>query len=349
MGGSQRFCVQCGHELEPGLRSCVACGGALYGAGSARIGSDQVTAAGGYGATPIMPAFTREGVASARPSAEPTWPSKGSYQPTEVSTRPASDDFSRPTASPIPASESFSHRPDRFTPSPGRPPRDQRSRGPRSRRPLTGLITVLLPAVIAAAVAFLLLGPSRAVSPGASAAQTGAGNQGTAPASAASPPVSTLPSASPARVSEQQAASNLAGLLSQSVKDRSAVMAAVTDVNSCGPALSQDPQTFQNAATSRQQLLSQLASLSGRSALPAAMLQSLTGAWQASAAADQDLGKWAQDEVSKGCTPNDQADASFQAAMGPDGQATADKKAFVGQWNTIASQYGLTNYQWNQL
>ena len=79
------------------------------------------------------------------------------------------------------------------------------------------------------------------------------------------------------------------------------------------------------------------------------MLQSLTGAWQASVAADQDLGKWAQDEVSKGCTPNDQADANFQAASGPDRQATTDKKAFVGQWNAIASQYGLAKYQWNQL
>ena len=212
-----------------------------------------------------------------------------------------------------------------------------------------GLLTVLLPAAVAAGVAFFLLGPSHAANPSASTTATGAGNQGTAQASAASPSVSTSPSPSPTQVSEQEAASNLAGLLSQSVKDRSSITAAVNDVSSCGPTLSQDPQTLQNAATSRQRLLSQLAGLSGRSALPAAMLQSLSGAWQASAAADQDLGKWAQDEVSKGCTPNDQADANFQAAEGPDGQATTDKKAFVGQWNSIASQYGLTKYQWNQL
>jgi hypothetical protein len=212
-----------------------------------------------------------------------------------------------------------------------------------------GLLAVLLPAVVAAAVAFFLLGPSHATSPNAGTTQTSAGNQATAQASTASPSVSTSPSLSPTQVPEQQAASNLAGLLSESVKDRSSITAAVNDVNSCGPTLSRDPQTFQNAAASRQQLLSQLAGLSGRSALPAAMLQSLTGAWQASAAADQDLGKWAQDEVSKGCTPNDEADVGFQAAKGPDSQATTDKKAFVGQWNSIASQYGLTKYQWNQL
>jgi hypothetical protein len=113
--------------------------------------------------------------------------------------------------------------------------------------------------------------------------------------------------------------------------------------------LSQDPQTFQGAAASHQRLLSRLSSLSGGSALPAAMLQSLTSAWHASAAADADLGRWAQDEVSNGCTQNDQADANFQAAAGPDGQATTEKKAFVSQWNSIASQYGLTTYQWNQL
>ena len=120
-------------------------------------------------------------------------------------------------------------------------------------------------------------------------------------------------------------------------------------MDQCGPSLNQDPQTFQNAAASHQQLLSQLSSLAGRSALPAAMLQSLTSAWQASAAADKDLGQWAQDEVSNGCIHNDQADPSFQAAAGPDGQATTEKKAFVSQWDSIASQYRLTTYQWNQL
>jgi hypothetical protein len=308
-----------------------------------------------------MPAFARDDVAPAPPSVEPTWPSKGSYQPTEVSARPPLssppappdelrhpvdqpapplDDFSRPTAPPIPAPEDFSRRPHQFSPPPG---------GPRSRRPLVGLLTVLLPAAVAAAVAYFLIAPSHAANPNASTTQTGAGNQGTAQASAASPSVSTSPSPTPTQVSEQQAATNLAALLSRSVKDRSSITAAVNDVNSCGSTLSQDPQTFQNAAASRQQLLSQLAGLSGRSALPAAMLQSLTSAWQASATADQDLGKWAQDEVSKGCTPSDQADANFQAAEGPDGQATTDKKAFVGQWNSIATQYGLTKYQWNQL
>jgi hypothetical protein len=149
--------------------------------------------------------------------------------------------------------------------------------------------------------------------------------------------------------SAQQAAETLAGLLAQSVTDRSSTVNAASSVSQCGPALSQDPQVFENAAASRQLLLSRLASLPGRSALSGQMLQALTGAWQASATADQDFARWAQDELSQGCTPNDQADPSFQAAADPDGQATTGKKAFVSLWNPMATQYGLPSYHWNQL
>jgi hypothetical protein len=215
------------------------------------------------------------------------------------------------------------------------------------------VLTLLLAAGVAAAVAFLALRSPHTTQPSAGVTRSGAANQGNAQATTGSPsarstPAST-PASSPAQVTEQQAATNLAGLLTQSVKDRSSITAAVKDVSNCGPALSQDAQTFQSAAAHRQELLSQLASLPGHSVLSAAMIQALTGAWQASAAADQDLGKWAQDEATQGCTENDQADANYVAAEGPDGQATTDKKAFVSQWNPVASQYGLTQYQWNQL
>jgi hypothetical protein len=113
--------------------------------------------------------------------------------------------------------------------------------------------------------------------------------------------------------------------------------------------LSQDPQVFETAATARQRLLSQLASLPGRPALSGQMVQALTGAWQASAAADLDFARWAGDELSQGCTPGDQADPAFRAAAGPDARATTAKKAFVSLWNPVAAQYGLPSYRWNQL
>ena len=149
--------------------------------------------------------------------------------------------------------------------------------------------------------------------------------------------------------SQRTAAAGLATLLAQTAADRSSIVNAVGAVEGCTATLGQAPQVFQTAAASRQRLLQQLAGLPGRSALPAPMLQELTGAWQASAAVDQDLGRWAQDEVARGCKPGDHADANFQASGAPDVQATKDKTAFVAMWNTIAAKYGLTRYRTSQL
>jgi hypothetical protein len=286
------------------------------------------------------------------PAADSTWPSKDSYRPAGTTSEPV-----KRALPPSPAEFSFS--PDEFPPPPAeaanlfglrdrRPPSSPRPPGqPRSRRPYALVLALLVPAAIAAVVVFFVLRPSPAARPSAGATPTSAGDQSSVHATSATPSASSASSS--ADISERQAATNLAGLLKQSVADRSSITAAVTDVDQCGPSLNQDPQTFQRAATSHQQLLGQLSSFAGRSALPAAMLQSLTSAWQASAAADKDLGQWAQDEVSNGCIQNDQADANFKAAVGPDDQATTAKKAFVSQWNSVAVQYGLTTYQWNQL
>jgi hypothetical protein len=78
------------------------------------------------------------------------------------------------------------------------------------------------------------------------------------------------------------------------------------------------------------------------------MISDLQKAWQASQQADQDLAAWAKDE-SQGCSANSQNDPSFKAAAGPDGRATRFKKAFVKQWNPIATQYRLPSYKWDQL
>lgn len=138
-------------------------------------------------------------------------------------------------------------------------------------------------------------------------------------------------------------------MLGQSNDDRGAIVTAVNDVSSCGSNLTGDAQTFEQAASSRQNLLSQLGTLPDAAALPAQLLQDLKGAWQSSVQADQDFAQWAEDENSSGCTPNDTSNSSYQAATGPDNQATAYKRAFVSLWNPIASQYGLPDYQQDQL
>ena len=168
-----------------------------------------------------------------------------------------------------------------------------------------------------------------------------------APAPLASP-LSAAPTA-PATATEQQAAERLASLLAQSVADRTTVHNAHDDVQGCGPDLSADAQVFENAAASRQQLVSELADLPSGSALPPQMLQELSGAWQASAAVDSDYARWALDEGAGTCVPDDPADPNVQAAAGPNEQATQDKLAFTQLWNQLADNYGLTQYGQDQL
>ena len=168
----------------------------------------------------------------------------------------------------------------------------------------------------------------------------------------AAPIPSTVPSSETGMATEtpkQEAAESLASLLAQSVTDRTAIDNAYDDVQSCGPGLSADAQAFQDAATSRQQLVSQLANLPSGAALPAQMLQDLSGAWQASDATDSDYAQWVLDEQAGNCTPDDTADPSFQAASGPNQEATHDKLAFTSLWDQLADSYGLTQYSPDQL
>lgn len=174
---------------------------------------------------------------------------------------------------------------------------------------------------------------------GATAAPTSSAVSSPAPAAVSSP-------ALPPR---RQAAQALAVLLAQSGADRAAVTQAVTTVADCSAGLSQDEAIFSNAASSHQALLGKLAALPDRSALPASMLQDLTTAWQASAEADQDFANWTQDEISHGCSTNYRSDASYQAAKGPDDQATTYKRAFAALWTAIANEYGLPSYKYNQI
>jgi len=183
--------------------------------------------------------------------------------------------------------------------------------------------------------------PSR---PGASPGP--ASSSGMTPSGA---PAADAPSAGVAGSAQEQAADKLAALLSQSVSDRSAVNDAYNDVMQCGSELDQDAQVFQNAASARQQLLSQLTNLPAQSALSAAMIHDLSGAWQESVQADSDYVQWAQDQASNGCTVNSTADPSYVDAERPNNQATTDKTAFAGQWDPLAAQYGLTQYQQGDL
>ena len=217
-------------------------------------------------------------------------------------------------------------------PYPPGPPQDGRRR-PWSRLPNGPLTPAIIAVVLVLVVAGVVIAAMHGNSSSSSAGGTTGGGTPTATATANAQ-------------AQKQAATQLSALLPQSGADRGKVVNAVVDVQNCGKNLAQDETTFSTAAANRQALLTRLGALPDRSALSPAMVSALTGAWQASAQADTDLSKWAQDELSHGCRKSRvNNDANLKASYGPDSQATTDKQAFTRLWNPLARQYGLKTYQ----
>ena len=198
------------------------------------------------------------------------------------------------------------------------------------------LVPVAVAAGVAVAVVVAITLSSQGGSPGTAGSGTAAGGTPTASSSTGT-----------TALTQQQAATALAGLLSQSGTDHSDVNAAVSNVEGC-KGLPADAQTFTKAAANRTTLLTKLAQLPGRSALPAAMISNLTAGWQASATVDTDLAKWAASEAGH-CKKNDFKNANYAASLPFDSQATNGKTAFVGQWNGLARKYGLSVYSPSQI
>ena len=291
------------------------------------------------GSAPTAPGYSETAPSPVSPSYAPTttWPAKSAADPVPV---PAADPLApfRSAASTDPAAPP--PEPDNWLVSD--PPGEVR---PKRSRWL--LLAVLIGAVVlgAGTTIALVAFPSHHQTP--SNAGTAHNGVTAKPSSPAAAPSSSV--ASPAPTSREQAAQALSTLLAQSGTDRNAVTQAANAVEDCSVGLNQDETTFAKAASARQALLGQLAALPGRSTLPAPMLQDLTLAWQASGQADQDFAKWTQDEIAQGCSTNDQSDNNFRAAAAPDDEATKYKKAFAALWTSIATQYSLPVYQYNQV
>jgi hypothetical protein len=381
MGGgpTSQLCAHCGSELRAGTRFCRICGQSVPGndADLAPFPDLPVVSPAGDTASPgrpenlpgggLRPRDTAEdtvtaaaipAVRDAPPRTPPADDRPAAYQPPEY---PATEYPATEHQAPgyqAPEYQAPEYQPPEYQapeyqaggyPPPGYPPGQLPPPGGGSRRRIIVGVLAVIVAVGGIAAGLLI---ARAHASSGQAGKTGhstrvqdsgspaTGSPGSVPAGSASPSSAAAPA-------EQQGADNLSALLSQSVSDRGAINNAYNDVASCGPTLSQDQATFQQAVTSRQSLLSRLGSMPDAAALPAGMISSLTQAWQASITADQDFAAWAQDE-SANCTPNG-SDANLSAATGPDNQATQGKTAFVASWNPIAQQYGLPTYAQDQL
>jgi hypothetical protein len=219
----------------------------------------------------------------------------------------------------------------------GTPADGSRGPGPLGKLPFK---RPLIPLAVGGGVIVVVIAALVLSSQGGSSPGTGGGGAATA-----TPAAST--SAGAAALTQQQAATALAGLLAQSGTDHADVNAAVTSVEGC-KSLAADAKTFDKAAANRRTLLSKLAQLPGRAALPAAMLTDLTNGWQASATVDADLAKWADAEAGH-CKKNDLKNPAYAASLPFDSKATNGKTEFVNQWNGLAHKYGLATYQPSQI
>ena len=135
--------------------------------------------------------------------------------------------------------------------------------------------------------------------------------------------------------------------LTQSASVRPAVQAAITSVQNCSESPSSAEATFQQAISTRQNILQGLGTLDV-SGLPngAQLVSALTSAMQNSLNADNDYHAWLADLVSSGaaCGSNPSQDPNYVAAGTADSRATTSKEAFVAIWNPMAPRYGQQAY-----
>ena len=135
--------------------------------------------------------------------------------------------------------------------------------------------------------------------------------------------------------------------LTQSASVRPAVQAAITSVQNCSESPSSAEATFQQAISTRQNILQGLGTLDV-SGLPngAQLVSALTSAMQNSLNADNDYHAWLADLVSSGaaCGSNPSQDPNYVAAGTADSAATTSKEAFVAIWDPMAPRYGQQTY-----
>jgi hypothetical protein len=332
MTNAPDFNATCGHYVPPGAKFCPECGRPIPIGGN-----PSPSVSGGPG---LEPAPALDASASLDPSRPepPRWPWEINDDDELHSVR------SDPTV--IPPYFGANDDQKSTSPAPKGPTEPPRSGRPRVLWMVLSGVVVL--AIVAAGVVLLSRHPG-----GASADDASATTKPTVAATTAKPTPSPTPTVNYAALRatpEGKAAVALAALLNEAVSQRGEVSLAISNVSACKPKLQTDTVTFGDAANNRRGLLGKLGSLSGRSTLPADLIQELTYAWQSSAIEYTDLAHWADDAIYHGCSKATiNSDANLRASTTPSTQAAEDKKAFLRLWAPIASKYNLATYQYWEL
>lgn len=230
----------------------------------------------------------------------------------------------------------------------------------RSRKPLYVALGVVLAVILGVGTVWAVentggsTGQAKPVpagtGPQAAPSQTAPAQPGTA---AAPSPSATSPSTPAAGANAAAQAKALDDLLSRGENAKAPIGSAVAKVKSCPAKAEVDgaAQIFQDAASQRDQLITDLARLNlGDLQGGADAAQSLRTAWQQSGDIDRAYAAWAHTVSSQGCAggaaPNT---ADLKRANDLNPQATQSKKDFVDKWNSLAGTFNLTARTWDRI
>ncbi|MFD8911244.1 hypothetical protein [Streptomyces sp. NPDC059575] len=224
-----------------------------------------------------------------------------------------------------------------------RPPLDEDDGGRRGG----GRTGSRVPVIAAVGIGIVVLG----IGAGALLSSGGDDKKPDPAPAAASAPAGTESSAPAGADPAKAQAVALDQVLADSGNSRAQVIRSVENIKACRD-LGQAATDLRDAARQRTELVGRLGKLS-LDKLPenAALKESLTKAWQASASADNHYAAWAGQAAGKRGCPKGRARTTNQTQAGDRASGTASsQKASASQlWNTIASKYGLTTRQPTQL
>lgn len=366
------ICGSCGSSNRPGARFCLYCGSALQLAPSHPIGSDVAPISLQQGALENFVDTRRSDASSVSdtsalatsvsarccPSGHEVGPTarycgqcgslvadKADVAVTATETRSAPEALA--TAR-VPAVPMLSSPPVQSMMQP-----DPASRSRTALWFIAGIALVVVLALVGGLTYYLSSRNQSRSALSNAAANESVRTRSTSGASTNTNAAGSLPSTSGTDTAQSEATA-LNSLISSSAAARSGVQPAYNDIDGCtdnGGNLLSDDTTLQQAATTRQSLLSQLQQLDV-SQLPQsdALVQYLISAWSESISADQSFAAWAQDEINAGCTQQDHGDPNWISGNSASAQADADKNNFTQIWNsTIATTYNVGQWQTDQI
>jgi len=137
----------------------------------------------------------------------------------------------------------------------------------------------------------------------------------------------------------------MSAIVAASAADRSRVIAAINEVQSCALAAAQGQAAVESVINDRRGAVAQL-ERSAAAGPAAAVVNDLTTTLNASISDDVSYMSWMSD-IAGGhatCGGNPMTDPNFAAAEAQSDRTNFDKEVFVEAWNPLAAKYGKPTY-----